>query len=722
MIKPYYQHILNYNSVDKILTAAPAGWEDFTRVYPRDRSYHGIFRVEALSQRFVLTGGAFDDGGYYFIKDAIDNEGIRAVITYTRKILNPYTQKYDNDYVSILDVTPDSGYEVQVGEWIEVKTIDTSKLQSFKSNDEKEYALESTEATNGNAVTPFSSAPRNIYYPEIDLFLYALTNGTSNFNKSYTAELPSYILSIAETVNYVRTEEPNYLGDRYFSSGVKIYENSTELQVKLKLQLKCSYSTDFIWTLNPSTPEDEGFVDTYRVEIKAQIFDAGDVFQSQIEYVRDVGAGGFDVLAQESRNLSGSVDDERIVFIPAGHYIKFFSYIVSSSTDVDVNISSTIPIDYYNIIEVYESESRPPLKSWLTYEAASRFMQLITGEQNTSKLIYSDIFGRTDSEYQTYPANGNLSLLATIGGRGLRQYPSPKTKTSFKDWFRTIDRMGNIALWYDRPNDRFRIESKEQVYRDEQIFDLGTVSNFVERGMPDAYFSDVQSGSYWKGEYEKLQGALEFNIQSKHSINMPVKDKKDMRTLLNTDSVGAELAMREEYNNTGLTDTKQDEQTFIIDTDGSEAIIFDDVPGGVDENNSFIGIGQYYNGNYTPRKCLINNGNHLSPMFYKEVDGVIRFVSNTKDLDITYGTINESDPITKADLDFNNRLFDPILYDIEFVGTNELITQIDSDPHGYFKFNDEDGNIYYGYWDSGEIADYKRTGKATLIKANINRS
>ena len=681
----YYEHILTLlnDGSTKTLDKAPIGWDTFERSYERSPTYHGILRSEGGDLRFVNVGGrTFDKGGYFFIKDAMDTYGIKAQIKYEKKRRNNFTWGFDDDYVGLMDLTTDGEpVEFPHENYIEIRCIESGKLQSFVANSEKNYSLDSLTATNGNTITAFSNNPKNIIFPPINLYLEGNTVG--NFYGGYFADG-------TDTDPYTRTEIPlNTIGDRLIESdlSLKIYDNTTDDTIDATIYVKYSYDMDI--TIAPDgvgTQAAQG-----ELYIRTVVRDSGG---SELDTYTHSSILWDEIIVDETKelNYTGSVDTSISYSIPAGGYVEFYIWYNASNNNTTTFISPGVGVDNYDIVEKYESITTASIPSWFTYETATRLIQLMTGETDTSKLIESNIFGRTNSEFQTYGSNGARSLIITVGGLVIRDFPNSTTKVNFKDWFKSIDRMANIALWFPRNDDFFKIEEKEQVYRDDQILDLGVVSNLRIKPYKGGYWTQLLTGTSEKGDYEQEQGVFEYNIQSEHETDMPIVNKLDLRVIYNTDSLTAEFARRNQYSTTGNEDTKQDDKVFIGETDGTSIITFTDA-----DTDSFRGIEERYNGNYTPRRCILNNGNWLAGMFWKDSGNNINFVNNSKDINITYDGVNEQDPIPQADL--GTPLFYPRVFECDFKSNYDMIEQLETDPHGYIKLTSSDGDDYYVYID-----------------------
>jgi len=706
-----YNYILTdiETSEVKILEAFPASWADTVRNYDRDNTYHGIFRMYTLSMRFMNVGGEpFDKGGYWFLKNIYDRDGIKGKVQIEREKLNNFNNQFEPDLIGIIDFTADAGFKInRTEQFIEANVIDSSKLQNFVANDEKNINLLDTTAINGNALTPFSDTPKIANVQGFNIYLDTETSGT--LDRRVTDQTGNIVVEN----DYIRIFQKNLMGERYFESGEKIYENTYSED-----RTEVTFIVDYDWTFEASVVFSVfGFVNV-RNTIIGEIRDSTNYLKRTIEYHNSL--LDFQGTGYYSGSDSGSVNTTDEYTFEPGDYMNIFIRVeVSENSYGTVNATSAAIMDNYDIIETYESVAETETETFLTDELTQRAVQIMTGELDSSKLVYANIFGRTDSEYQTYSVDGALAYLGTSYGLKVRNFPDSQIPIVFKTWFKSIDRMANIALWFDKENDRFRIEEKEQVYKDELILDFGVVSKLIETPYKDGYYSQLLTGTTEKGDYEEIQGAKEYNIQTQHSIDMPVKDKLDLRVPYNIDPLSIEFARRSQYKTTGSTDTKHDNKVMIYELDSSlETITNTDFVG-------FMGVNERYNGNYTPKKCLYNNCNWIWGIFFRESGNGIKFETSTKNTNVGYpseffSSVEYEQEFIRQNL-FNTPLFYPRLFEFEFYINNDQMQQIDNDPHGYCRFESENGDIFYGYIITLEINDFKGTGKGTFIEANINR-
>ena len=206
------------------------------------------------------------------------------------------------------------------------------------------------------------------------------------------------------------------------------------------------------------------------------------------------------------------------------------------------------------------------------------------------------------------------------------------------------------------------------------------------------------------------------NLPTEHSIQIPVRDENNLKTDYSGDSIGMELARRKLYATNPGEDTKQDENIYIVRTDGSET-----VQGGTNVSGLAL-IDQYYNIALTPRENLIRWGNILKVPLWKSPD-LVKFVKSQKNIDFTYtnqngDTVTELSDITASELT-ENRLFNPEMHTFEGKLTTAQIDELNSDPHRYIRY-ESDFVTYEGFIDKVETGDYEGKARFTTIAKQVS--
>ena len=272
-----------------------------------------------------------------------------------------------------------------------------------------------------------------------------------------------------------------------------------------------------------------------------------------------------------------------------------------------------------------------------------------------------------------------------------------------------------MALVFDRANDRFKIVKREDVYQNIQILNLGDVSELSVKPYDKGYYKELITG-YPKQTFEKFQGVNDVNLSSSHYIDMPVKSKKNIQSPYKTSSIAIELLRRSPFSFDASKDTKDDNSLFVIELDSSRITVQ-----GASDLSGFLGISQYYNWTITPRENIIRHGQFIQQGLFKHPTQDIDKVSYQKETNAYYlnqngDIVGEFDNIKTTEL--STLKVYPEIYVFKSSWNITIITQLNSNPHGYITF------VYKGVTFKGFVLEvsgnpYTKKASYTLLKANL---
>jgi hypothetical protein len=702
-----YKVILN--SIE--LTILPENIEKAGISFVRHDIYHSVFRNLSLSLRFAKKTG----GGGTEIIEAYNVNGISANMPIIIKKRNPQTNDYDNYYTGILDYSPDR-WEIH-RDFIEIAIIDGSKQQKFISRDEINFNVFQRKSADNITVNAFSQEYRNISLSPIDIILTVDQLGNTDFNTFYSVGTG---LESREFYYNGTTININELGDRLKTTEdrtIEVYENTTGKEVILKITEFEKVTAQMVIDITYIIPTNHAKVIT---AYEMGIYDESDVLITNYNLAYAI---------LEYTNLTPpdtgiKVIDYNLYYpnwdlnIPVGGKIKMkFRTTPEIPSWGGQQWTITMNLDHtFNFYEKTIGEPETTCKTILSHEAFTRLIQLSTSELNTDKLFYSEFFGRTDSEFETYDNNGEGSLDAITVGKLIRKFPSYPLNLSIRDLFKTFDSIYALGLGFDNVNDRFYIERIDNFYQgDYEMFDIGEVSELVIKPYKQGYYSQILGGDKNKKEYEKFQGVNEYNVPTEHSISQPVKEKEDYQSPYNTDSIGIEITRRKQYENSASEDTKHDETIYLVRTDATQAI----------QNGSsvtgFAGVELYYNIAFAPRERIIRHTGLIKSALYKKTQ-FIKYIQSQKNKNITYtnqnlSVVNETDDLESVELT-KPALFIPEVYEFNSKINTSIIEILKTNPHGFITF-EFDKQTYNGYVLSIEGSDYAETAKYTLLAKEV---
>lgn len=719
--------ILKYNAEEETLVDNPDGWSENGQMWQRHKEYHGVFQSYTVNTfRFGRKSG--QGGDFIYEKYLIDDiKTIIAIEIYDR---NPQTDDFDISYIGLLNFDPEK-FRIE-RDFVEIGFVQNSDIQKFTTNDEIELNIKSLFGLDGTAINDFVNAPAEITFKGINLFLIVEETGYFSrwlfFNNNPAYE--EYPIEDREIYYYGNNVEINEIGDRlqtiYGETGEDhyIYEDSdrtAEIYTN-----DTDFDTEIIFTNVDS--EDNGSRVFFAIgaggyakliiTIVLQIYDSEDVLTGQdiiwSETFEETISGDFTHYI--NYNISDLIDTPKAFgfnwSVPAGGRMVLRTMVMpEASTWINSFCSYQQQLtNNLSFVEKSPTIGDTINNGYLTHELFTRVFQQILSKENG---FYSEFFGRTDSEFISYMANGPGSLDFIIDGWNLRQFPNSQFVVEFKKLFQTFDGIYNLMIGYDKTNERFYIEQKSEAFKSDLImFDVGEVSECVITPYKDAYFNEIEAGYEEKGDYEEVQGIYEINLNQNYAVNMPVKETLKIKAPYNTDSIGMELARRKPYSAYASEDTKYDEKIYVVRTDGSETIQ------GGEDLSGFTGIEERYNLCFTPRENTIRWASFIKSGLWKEGTITLKFQSATKSINITYKNqngdiVDEFDNITDSDLP-DLRLFDPQYYEFEGVFNLSFKEKLDENPHGLIKF-DFNGIHYAGFIDELQTQDYNRKAKYKLI-------
>jgi len=702
-----YKYVLSDGTINDILTVNPAGWNDLGLHFRRHDFYHGILRSVTLSLRFPRTSG----GGWDFIVSNYLTYGIEANVTVDIYEKNGQTDDYDILYSGILDFN--ASYSIE-RDFFEIPIKDGSKEHKFSSRDKINYNLYDTTSTDNTTITSFASAPHDITFEPVDIYRKYNGTGTSGFDSinSATNTLTNYLFGINETNTVVTDELGNtsLIDDRDFlifdnvaipDDHVlkKIYVNDIKELATVTIDLAGTYSLQ----------ADSTVASNFSIDLRYYVVhkDVAGVVVSTSTLATYSGSG------TDTYTTSGTMTLTTEVFeVQVDQWLELYGTISISSLTQPMTMDMDFTISNLNVSELTTGDPASTVKSFYAHDASSRLIQLMTSETDSTKLLYSDILGKTTSEFRTYASNGFLSENIITNGRAIRGFPTTAIPVNFRDTFKTLDAFSPLGLHYDRTNERFVIEDRENYYDDTTfMFGLGDVKELVIKPYSKAYFGKIKTGYKNKIILEELNGANEVNIPTEHTISIAVKDELDLQSRFHGGSIPMELTRRKPYLKWRSTDTRNDENTFIVDTLSGST-----VQGGTSVAG-FDGVDQLYNLKYLPRENLLRHIPEISPALWKSTNS-IRFSNSQKDINISYdnqnGTnVNEQDEIVANEF-LTGLYYQPEIHKFEAAITAAMITQLNTNPHGYvtYTFNSV---AYAGFIEEVETLPYNKTAIFTVL-------
>lgn len=715
---------MTYDGTSEVLTLNPENWNTVGYNFQRSDVYYGFTRLEYISSyRFPILDG----GGGQFIIDAYEDNGIEAEVSVLVEKRNPQTWDYDTIINGVLDIKPDRFVIDKYNRFVECNIIDSSKQNKFASRDEINYNLFSLVSSDNVTMQDFTTPYATIEYLPIDIIQTASFNGS--ISDTGTLTTVGNDQTIAFTGGDILTNE---IGDGItVENGVtakKIYENTGSTEKTIKVD-DIEYDSDIDCTFTANSTYSSDFA---RVYTRLAVRDSGDVLldyvwidyymETQVYYLfpetppkQIVLSHDQDDISVYYKNVTGwllglsfdTVSPNNVFLdVPAGGYIELESRVYEVTNigvgDLEMTYDVSFDLTSITLTEISEGQTETDVNGMFVHEAFTRLIQLMTSEIYPSRTFKSELTGKSDSEFINESTAGELAYDFITSGKLIRQYPNAPLNVSFRNLFKTFDGLYNLGLAYDSTNQRYFLDNKSRFYNTNLLFDLGEVKSLKITPYSKAYFSKILSGKAGKIEYENAQGANEYCVETEHSLSIPVKETLDIRTPYNTDSVGQELARREQYDENSSKDTRQDENIYITRTDGSQT-----VQNGVTVTG-YAGIENMYNIAFSPRECVLRWTNWIISGLWRSTTKIINFVSSQKNLNHAYtnedgNSVNEQDNIEEYEM--MSAIIRPEIDEFESPITDDMVLELKQDPHGIiiYSYFGEDRAVFLDSVDSQDF-------------------
>ena len=202
--------------------------------------------------------------------------------------------------------------------------------------------------------------------------------------------------------------------------------------------------------------------------------------------------------------------------------------------------------------------------SFFIHELLNKLAANVTGQDG---LIYSDYYGKTDSQFETYLSNGCGSERVFYSGELLRGYSLDDRDmfVSFKEALECLSLVDNIGMAIESidGNDRLRLEPIQHFYKDVELLNLTSPTDYTEKVNKNLLFSSIEfEQKDWK--IEDKGGLDEIITKQRHSMPLSKANKKYVKAsevVLGT--YPNEWTRRKRARANGAEDTPYDEKIFM---------------------------------------------------------------------------------------------------------------------------------------------------------------
>ena len=694
-----FKYILTHSSGNLTVEYNPLNWDSYNIIFRRSEKYHSILRKQILDSEFPLDGKEYIDTIYaaYGIDTDIGCE-------------IQYLDKSDGTYATLIEGLIDLSEWVSLRDTTSVKIIDNSTLAKFMARDTVEVPINRSNNLDGSAVASYTYL-EGVYVEGVNIEELALYDDAANdisLTSAETAPWDDYHGVTADDyeINTIGTDAVLPPVNLPGASGV-CYTNTTGATQAVRFQIKTAIQGTI------------SIVGSNAWAVGFQAFTGKNGATTAIN-LSDSGTGS-DTTGFNQSYDSGVIETT----LAAGETIEIYHRWYGTVTGGDtITPNLDISPTYVEIYTVVEGTSVEQIDMPMVHELGAKILEIITGQADP---LNAPLLGRTDSEPRTYGSDGDFSLIAVASGLILRGFPfaDQPLRTTFADFFKSLDAVANLGLWFDKGNDEFQIKAKEDFYRTDKIVTLGEVKELEISIGGDQYFNEILTGYQKEVDYESANGQQVPNVPASFANDgKRIQNTLDIRSVYRGDDYGIELARQKKYDETAGEDAPSDNDNFMIYGRRLVSSIY--TAQGYDTFTTITGVyspGTRLNLDITPKRNMLRHANQLAiPLFI--TNGDTNFMQSQFNLALSTTKAAASAVAEKDDLaysDLAEPLYYPEIYNFTAELTIDIILQLISDPHGYIEF-DYLGATYSGYILEVSSEPFNRRGNWTLLKRNPNRT
>jgi hypothetical protein len=328
--------------------------------------------------------------------------------------------------------------------------------------------------------------------------------------------------------------------------------------------------------------------------------------------------------------------------------------------------------------------------------------------------------------------SGILKDIYLTSGDAVRGIDGAVLKTSFNDFFRSLDAVAGVSLMITQ-SDTFDEDRSYEVYleafadafRNVEILNLGKAADLSISPYKDVMFNYVRIGSQDK-DYKASNGRFEFNTENEFSLPLTrITDEKAFIPEYRTDSFGI-TDLRLSYQRQSTASSDSDNSVFMIHTKKTAAGVLipyadQDILGNVLQMER-KGI---FNLFFTPKRCLMRQEGRIAGMMQKLPDPTAAYQTTAKtDAVLTsrlkgsgeYMMYNETEPVVELSsyaVDPAKAVTWPELYEFTCAVPQNLATLMSRNVGGYLSFEYE-GKEYRGFPDY--VSESPHTNKEQKVR------
>jgi hypothetical protein len=548
--------LTNLNTLDsEVLANDPVGWQQGSYTLKRSDKYKSVLHEYSTALKFHCAGGGKQFVDAVYEADAV-NGRIDILIEYDCDGSGNYDVLF-NGLVNLATYTVEDDYTIC--------QIERSDLYTrFINRDEISVDLESTVSIGGQSIAAADTielplSPSVIEYNDVwrtgDAYVYSYDKAAVAFSDSMVLFIPAtqfdFTLDSSDINQAYSTAGSTTNATSFLTSAlVRFNDNGISYPIQIDFELKFKGQLQILKTAGDRLGEGPQlrFGLYYGAELStAALYAFVDVLLPAAD----------DIVYPFDFNVADSIR------INAGDSI-WLSWIVSDVFQIATTNTFTLAEAGLFKIKSDTVYKATTTKAVLVHEA---FNQIADAIADSNGNFVSNFYGRTDSQKQTYAANGCGAFIALTNGLNIRQFAGKPIYSSFKQLFEAMDCLHNLGAGY--VNGKIQVEPLRYWYDNTtRIISLPFVNSYTVKDSNALYYNKIEVG-YQKWESEFKGGLYEPNTKHEYAtIVSSVKGTYQKLCSFITGSYAIEFTRRKNVSLMSSEDWRYDNDNFLIALSG----------------------------------------------------------------------------------------------------------------------------------------------------------
>lgn len=734
---PYRWTLTDLKTMDfVVLDKDPLGWDDGIYSIKRSEQYKGAFHEYTTSLKFHCRGG-----GKQFVDDVYATDDIDGRIDVLVEYDCDGSGNYDSLFNGIINL---ASYKTD-GDYTIVTIEKSDLLTKLMSRDEISVDLETTTSIGGSTITAVDTEIIPMHSTEIEFISNWVVEKGYSYSaiESYSGIAAGWNAYFSHLASVNSSDWANTLAwTEYDSLG------STKDVVSFQASL-----VQPIMEFNPPgiiTPQTV----TWEIDFSGTFTD------NETVLLQLRSAAAYKLNMYYGKKQSGTIMNVVTIYDGpgdggGGYTADPFTenFVIQKTGTITLNPGDNIYLAWYIIYDtltgantiattwVYDRSTftirgttkykETTTKAVLVHEA---FNQVVDAIADTDGNFESELYGRQDSQKQTYSADGCGSLIGITNGLNIREFPNKPILCSFKDLFEAMDCQHNIGMGI--VDGKIRVEPLAYFFdRNTKIISLPKVKSYETTNDNKRYLNKIEIG-YQKWESEFHGGLDDPNATREYATKVSsVKNAYSKLCKYISSSFTIEFTRRKNIEIVATEDWRYDNDNFIIALKRGPYVNFtpelyaDSFSSGSGMNS----LSTAYNIRFTPLRMLLAHLNVISAGI-QLIQGAIKFVTGSGNTSLEVAkddvgcqedysgvAIAENDSINWNDSNAANiqPLWLTETYAFEYPLSYQQFKAIKTNPYGYVEFYRFADEVKKGFILN---MDYQmKTGKTKflLLKANV---